>query len=317
MSHSDDLPAPSFRRKPSTSFFLGNVANTVMIINTLFFLLMMLFRPQTFGIGQYARDGFCVSNFDATQPMKNQWTNSHALCFYVDTLAAGLLYYLATYCTPSSPGTLKAAKSVQEKVTQNVPGILGHGLGHCFLWLTFSPSTVDNVSFVERPLVFQMALLIGTFLFWLLFFRSVPVIPKNHATLHSIVHALSLNILVNPTFSFTYVQTVLLLTVGFYELNNPTKTPSTYNSFSLLVNLPIGFVGWVEALACDSWLVAYGGHVWYDATIPFSILCFWGWGVYSLGRGGKGGKVKSAAAAAAAAVDSPSSRTRLKEKKAL
>ena len=236
--------------------------------------------------------------------MINQYFNSHALCFYFDTFAAALLYYLATYCTPSSSNS----KALTDKVVQNVAGIFGHGLGHAFLWIT-SSSESQNVTFFERSLPIQIGLLIGSFLFWLAFFRSVHVIPKNHATLHSLIHAISLQLLVPITFSFTYVQTVLLLTVGFFELTNKNKCSSTYNAFSLLVNLPIGFVGWLESLSCDSWLVGYGGHVLYDATIPISILMSWAWVAFVSGDV-KGKGIKSVSVAA----NSPATRTRSHKK---
>ena len=42
----------------------------------------------------------------------------------------------------------------------------------------------------------------------------------------------------------------------------------------LIIILPIGIFSWVEALACDSFLIHVGGHVWYDAIIPISLTAY-------------------------------------------
>ena len=53
--------------------------------------------------------------------------------------------------------------------------------------------------------------------------------------------------------------------------------------------MPVGLVGWVEALGCDAFLKAAGGHVWYDAVIPVSMFAYY---ALALGmqpeRGGEG-----------------------------
>ena len=41
-----------------------------------------------------------------------------------------------------------------------------------------------------------------------------------------------------------------------------------------LINVPITLMGWVEATTCGQFLVNYGGHVWYDATIPVSLCVY-------------------------------------------
>jgi hypothetical protein len=39
--------------------------------------------------------------------------------------------------------------------------------------------------------------------------------------------------------------------------------------------VPVGLVAWVEALGCDRFLKAAGGHVWYDAVIPASMFAYY------------------------------------------
>ena len=47
-----------------------------------------------------------------------------------------------------------------------------------------------------------------------------------------------------------------------------------YNAEALLVKGPIGLMGWVEGLTCDSFLIKIGGHFWYDMTIPMSLTAY-------------------------------------------
>ena len=47
-----------------------------------------------------------------------------------------------------------------------------------------------------------------------------------------------------------------------------------YNAVALLMTGPIGLVGWIEGLTCDSFLVHVGGHFWYDMTIPMSMTAY-------------------------------------------
>ena len=64
-----------------------------------------------------------------------------------------------------------------------------------------------------------------------------------------------------------------------------------YNATALLINMPSGIVGWIEAVTCDYFLVHYGGHFWYDTAIPLSFVVF-----YMYARSCESGekKVKSA-----------------------
>ncbi len=56
-----------------------------------------------------------------------------------------------------------------------------------------------------------------------------------------------------------YVQTSLLLIFTMYELCRKDKD-ANYDRVAWFVTFPIGFVAWVESMACDSLLKAVGGH---------------------------------------------------------
>jgi hypothetical protein len=93
--------------------------------------------------------------------------------------------------------------------------------------------------------------------FFYMFFLSISLIPPLHRSALSILHGLALVMLVPISLGFTYVQSVLLLTVAFYELRAPSKEPH-YNDFSCLVHLPVSLVGWVEGMGCESFVRGIG-----------------------------------------------------------
>ncbi len=50
----------------------------------------------------------------------------------------------------------------------------------------------------------------------------------------------------------------------------------SFHSFSIFPSrpVPVLIMGWIEAVSCDAGLVHVGGHVWYDAIIPISVLVY-------------------------------------------
>ncbi|GMH90976.1 hypothetical protein TrVE_jg13151 [Triparma verrucosa] len=231
----------------------GNVANVIMLINTVSFLIFMLSPFGPIHLSEsYLSDGFCVSN-------PSTLLSSHHLCFYFDSLSSLFLYFYVKSLPPSPTNS---------KVIQTLPGVVAHGLGHLSLGTFYPPSTILISS---RPLWFQLFASSGMSLFFYMMFLSIPTIsPSSHITL-SLLYGTSNILLIPPTFSFTFVQSTLLLTVGYYDLLSPSK-PELYNPWSIIVNTPISFIGWLEAFKCEDGVKYFGGHFIYDATIP---VCLW------------------------------------------
>ena len=42
-----------------------------------------------------------------------------------------------------------------------------------------------------------------------------------------------------------------------------------------LVDIPILLLTFTEALTCDSFLIKYGGHVWFDMAVPFGFIAYY------------------------------------------
>ena len=80
--------------------------------------------------------------------------------------------------------------------------------------------------------------------------------------------------LIPSRYGFTYVQTALLVTVSLVSILKKNKG-RFYNLLAFSINLPIGLVSWIEATQCDNFLIHFGGHVWYDTTIPLSFIVYY------------------------------------------
>jgi len=67
---------------------------------------------------------------------------------------------------------------------------------------------------------------------------------------------------------------MLLVTQAIHSMSQDNKN-RYYNATAIMINLPSGLVGWVEAITCDYFLVYYGGHFWYDTSIPLCFVAFY------------------------------------------
>ncbi|GMH80797.1 hypothetical protein TL16_g08699 [Triparma laevis f. inornata] len=201
------MPRNSKSDDSSSLYFAGNLSNTIMILNTLSFLGFMLF-PSSLSTS-YTSDGFCVSS-------PGSLFSSHYLCFYVDTITSILLYLFA-----------KKYEKIHgiEKIIQTLPGILAHGLGHLALGYHYPPS---SLIISDRSLLFRLLSSLGMSLFFYFMFLSVPNLSNQKLKIVpiSIIYGvININFL-PPTFSFTFVQSALLLTVGYFDMVNPGEKAS-------------------------------------------------------------------------------------------
>ena len=232
------------------SHLLGDLANSLSLLLTGAFLVAILLRPSLFA-ESYLRAGFCVS-FAATA------YNSHALCFYADAFFTVLLGVL---CSTFSDSRLA-------RVRTSYLGILGHGIGHLALYL--SPDAIRGSGETQATTLWVLAALLA---FWLGFFWSFT--PSKLVNLAiAFANTLALAFHVPRAFGFTYVQTVLMTAFVSRDLLIRERKDSLYVAWSVLVNIPVVLMGWIEALGCDAGLINYGGHVFYDAVIPLSMLAY-------------------------------------------
>ena len=278
---------------------IGDAANIFVLANTGAFLAFVIadsFGAHVPGVSpaseSFQRDGFCVANAGTL-------LDSHVMCFYVDTVAAILLTGLARFYAehPAVKGSVVAAAAA---------GIFAHGCGHLGFWADALGLPQDSAtppilsadwSVLGAPtLAIRLA---GGWLFFFLLLNTLPSMGRVHAAAHGLWAAAVGTLFVPPIFGFTYVQTVLLWLAAAYELRRKSKD-RWYDLTSLLINVPVGCVAWAEALACDEVLgqraltfKSIGGHVWYDSTIPLSMLAYYAAAVFA-DSGAAAGKAKRA-----------------------
>ncbi|KAJ1495647.1 hypothetical protein T484DRAFT_1761520 [Baffinella frigidus] len=219
------------------------------MLNTTAFVgavVLHAFGKAEFFSKQFLAEGFCVANKEASFTLAGYALplSSHGLCFYSDCVFALVIFLLAR-SRKDEPAMQPAMKAF--------PGIIAHGFGHLHL------TTIDLAAIQGGPSIFETAPL------------SVPLPQVAHSLLHSAV----LTLFVPPRFGFTYVQTAIMLVFSTTELGRPLSSKDRYfDAYALMVGVPVGFVGWAEALLCESGYRAMGGHVVYDASISITILAY-------------------------------------------
>merc|ERR1719199_479382 len=107
-------------------------------------------------------------------------------------------------------------------------------------------------------------------LFWYGFMYAIFKNQKTFQYTLTVVCA-SAGFAVPARFGFTYVQTALTFC---FMIGLMVNKKDKYYTLQGLIFLPISFVPWIEATQCSNFLVHYGGHLWYDMSIPICILIY-------------------------------------------
>jgi hypothetical protein len=219
---------------------LGDTVNVLVLCAALFY--------QTLGSQSWSAEGFCLS-------FKGTYYHTHLLCFYGDVLS-GLCLWLI--CKDTRP-ELRVAKN-------SIPSVVGHGFAHLFLWYHGGTAGVFHV------------LGISVFFFFFLQVLSTGSIELKAA--QSLVHGAILIYFVPLTMAFTYVNTVLFvnLTLTQLALGLEGHKDRFYLLFSIAEALVMA-AAIAEPLLCDHWLIHWGGHVFFDYSIPIATIFY-----YSIGK---------------------------------
>jgi len=247
---------------------IGNVVNSLVLFATMAYLCLIgahatgISRLTAFGT-HWAADGFCLS-------FKDSIWHTHLLCLYSDTAFAALLFVLSR----------RASRPELAIVHPAVLSTFMHGLGHLFLWWR-TPKSQHEPLIYQYPSPMEVSLmLVGFFSFFFAFLNGHDGGHKRLGTtlmlLQCLLHTLALAALVPPLYLFTYVNTVLFfnLTGGRLFGTAAEEKDSFYDLEALLVSTPVAIVTWLEPLLCDSFLVRWGGHVWFDISIPAGAIVY-------------------------------------------
>lgn len=244
----------------------GNIVNAIALTNGLMFLLMIIAQERKWVniiSPAFLQDGFCVANKEYSV-----FLQSHALCFYVDTAFALILWLLYATCKNSYH------EDALEPIRMSVLPTFGHGCAHMSLAVFGTPSsgTLWDRPQTTAELALRSLILIGM---WYLFIRAIlgtkggqlRVIILSSA--YTLIHVF----FIPARFGFTYVQTMLVVTYSLYGILKEKKS-EFYTATATFISLPVILVSWLEALACEAFYMHIGGHVWYDLTIPLSYCAY-------------------------------------------
>jgi len=245
---------------------LGNVINSLILLSIVVYLCCIVAHVtgvlELIWFGKHwATDGFCVS-------FKETVYDTHLLCFYGDAIAAVILAVLAHG---------KSDRSEFNVVKNNVGATFMHGAAHAMLWYAKPKGNASLVQSIgEHTQVAVLFVLVWGFYFAFLHFkdwqkRSISAIATgSQCAFHAAVTVSALP----PQYLFTYANTVLFFSGVGSEMFCKSKD-RFYDMHALLCALPPAIVAWLEPLTCDNFLVNWGGHLWFDLSIPFGVMMYY------------------------------------------
>jgi hypothetical protein len=227
--------------------------------------------------------GFCI-----TDPQSLFWS-SHFMCLYFDTAATivmGVIYYFYIYKRPTVVASI--TEYINNMYIKAIPGVLLHGVAHGGLGVQLHGSLqgIALVSVAHHP---ANPLLVILLVFW--FFLLRTALPESSVVVvaFAAVVAFAFQVLYVPLiFSFTYVQTVILILMSSEQLLLPASRKQNNLAYSLypwLVAFPLSLVAWMESTQCTAFVRAYFyGHTIYDAYIPTSVVAWYFISYFSQGN---------------------------------
>lgn len=247
---------------------LGNIANSFVVLNSILYAWVIVCSSLSYHYDRnndsnillspsVLQNGFCISNKESL------WWSSHALCFYLDTF-----FCIVMYRCKLDGAKNKLPLSITEPVCTNISAHFGHGIGHFLLGYVFaSRETYDSIR-IENMLWLP--------LFWYGFIQAIHT--NSHWKKNILVSVLIslFHVCIPLKFGFMYVQTILLVLASTNDLFLKNEEKDIfYDLKAIIIHVPIGIIGWLEAYLCDSILIYIGGHIWYDCTIPATIILYY------------------------------------------
>lgn len=195
----------------------------------------------------WAADGFCLS-------FKSTIYHTHLLCLYADCILAFVLLTLSH--TTNGRSELKVVKD-------NVISVLFHGIAHGVLWLKESESVRD-------PTLLTYIVLAS---FYFSFTHLMTPSPLFMSLVQTLFHTY-VTTLLPPIMIFAYVNLVITFNLSIAQLlTSPRDVFYLLNT--LLIGTPVVIATFAEPLLCDSLLINYGGHIFFDLSIPLGVILYY------------------------------------------
>ena len=198
----------------------------------------------------WAAEGFCLS-------FQGSLLHTHLLCLYADTACAAGLFWLSRRCEDRAE--LKVVK-------ENVVSVFAHGLVHGLLWVN---GPLPERQQYESPSVPSFAVV--SFFFFSFTYLMTPS-PLWLGAVQSIAHTVVLT-RIPWILSFTYVNTVIGFNLSAAQIATSPRD-IYYVLYPVLYSGPVLVATLLEPLLCDAFLVNWGGHLFFDMSIPFGTALY-------------------------------------------
>lgn len=211
----------------------------------------------------WAADGFCIS-------FKGTYYDTHLLCFYTNTAWTILFLFLA-HLEKDRPW-------ISGRLTQTAPSVFMHGAAHGFLSYQMNQyggledgTAIQGFRTPIEKVIILVIFLAGFFAFVHKQASSNVLLSLLQACFHVVVSFA----FIPPKFGFTYVNTVVSLNMGLAAMLGNKGSKDVFYDLSSCLHLVILLTTWFEPLACDSFLINWGGHAWFDNSITVGTFMFY------------------------------------------
>ena len=259
------------RSSKQNNVLLGNTMHSAALVLTLVYAVGVATiahdpNQQIFD-REWTKHGFCVSN--SSLPFRT----SHDMAFYADVVLTIIMLTLAILWRKDG-GTVAAS------LVGFAVATIGHGLAHEWIAYTIRTDAYRQEVGQMIPWKASVALVVG---FWFPFLNTTcPGVPWPLAALASVFAQVGLG-RIPSMYSFTYVQTVIMVATSTNHLTSPReeKEKRQYAIAPVMVSMPLAILAWIECTLCNSFYKHIGGHLWFDLTLGTSSIAFlslvYGW----------------------------------------
>jgi len=248
---------------------IGDAGKTLVLLMLFpFFILLILHELDVVDVFStlYQEEGFCVQ-----AKVSSPWMRGHAISFY-SCSAMALWMQFMVFCGLRSGMSAESMAPVKK----NSISLFGHSLGHAYLAWNTNDATggariFEDLSFTGRMLTFFVLQFV-----WYGFMRQRSAKRSAEFAMALALFHNSLQVFVLPTrLFFTHVLLAVLGSSSFRGLNREYHEKTIYYAMEAwLVDVNILVMTFVESFTCESFLIHYGGHVWFDMVVPFGFTAY-------------------------------------------
>lgn len=213
----------------------------------------------------YKENDFCISIKD-----KSMAFHSHAISFYANAMTALVMSIFIR--VGRGYGLREAAL---KPIAENVVALFSHGCAHFFLSFKTNVSGATQALVDLSPSERAVGFIALTFV-WYNFMRDSQI-SLSAAVALAIIHNI-VQVFILPTrFFLMHVLLAVFLNRAVHGFTRRAEDKDRYYSMEfILMDVPILLASFGETLTCDSFLVKYGGHVWFDMVIPIMFCVYFG-----------------------------------------